>query len=325
MEAILQMSRIPDTIKQLANYDGTPRNLSAWLDSVDNVLALYENVAQGQPAIYNVWISTIKGKLIGKAADAVNSRHVDNDWEHIRAALVEAFGDRRDMNTLCQKMSKVNQGKKTLNEYYDEVSELNADIGQKVAMDHRFEGHVQHVMLFVNDLTRNYFIDGLNYPYNLLVRSSRPNSLEDAKANAEAQIQSNQRNRSNINYSYNNNRNSNRGNEQQRNFSNRNFNNTNVRNANGQNPQNQNMQPIRDNNFNQNRNFNRNFNRNVPQNNMVPARANVVQNNDVVPMEVDPSLRSRMNSNRSRAVNNVENIDNQNINFRILPDDQQII
>lgn len=62
--------------------------------------------------------------------------------------------------------------------FYRECSELVQNINQKIALDDRYENHVNAVMLFANDLIKNAFIDGLNDPVSGNVRSYRPESLE---------------------------------------------------------------------------------------------------------------------------------------------------
>lgn len=64
-----------------------------------------------------------------------------------------------------------------------------------MALDERYNGHVDAVMTFVSEITKNAFVDGLNEPFNLTVRGIGPTSLEEAKSAAEEQFQFVERNR----------------------------------------------------------------------------------------------------------------------------------
>jgi Retrotransposon gag protein len=202
---IINQSKIPDPIKFISNYDGDSKTLHYWLTSVEVVINLYDNVRLGHPAVFAVWLGVIRSKIIGKANDALVLRHVPLAWANIRACLIEYFGDSRDLSTLCQKIPYLRQENKTVEEYYKEISQLSANINQKIVLDPRYDNHVDAVMVFVNEITKNAFIDGLNEPYNLTVRGFRPESLEAAKSAAEEQVQSVLRNR-NPNFRQNGNR-----------------------------------------------------------------------------------------------------------------------
>jgi hypothetical protein len=193
----IQQSRIPDPIKMLPNYEGDPKTLNHWIHSTSTVLAAYEPVRLQDPIIYNIWVMAIRQKIIGKANEALVSRNIATDWGRIREVLIEYFGDRRDLSTLSAQIPYLRQGNKNLDEFYKETSELTANINTKVSLDPRFPdaNQVNAVMTFVRDLTKSSFIDGLNEPLNLTVRSFRPTTLEEAKSAAEEQLQSIQRNR----------------------------------------------------------------------------------------------------------------------------------
>ena len=192
---VINASKIPDPIKFLPVYQGDTKTLHHFLNAVENVIAIYEEVRLGNPAIFNVWLGVIRSKITDKANEALIARNVGNDWAAIRLTLIDFFGDKRDLSTLCQKIPYLKQNKKSVDQFYREVNELSSNINQKIVLDQRYTGHVNAVMIFVNEITKNAFIDGLNNPYNLTVRSFRPNSLEEAKSAAEEQFQSMLRNK----------------------------------------------------------------------------------------------------------------------------------
>lgn len=185
-EAVAQ-SKIPEPIKILPSFDGNEKGLHNWLAQVQAVLDVYHPWRQN--LFYQMWFTAVRSKIIGKANEALITHNVPNNWIQIRECLIEVFGDRRDLSTLCQGISLLRQGKKSLNDFYEEVSSLDTDISIKVSNDVNYAAHQQAVMHFVRMLTRNSFIDGLNEPYSSYTRNYRPNTLSEAYKAALAQQQ----------------------------------------------------------------------------------------------------------------------------------------
>lgn len=190
---IISLTKCPDPIKNLPTYAGG-KNLHHWIQTVDDVLNLFQAVAVASPNLYRTWVVAVRSKITGKAADQLAQKNIPNDWPRIREELIEIYADNRDLATLTQQIPYLKQKTRSIEEFYAEASELTSDINQKLTLDDRYQNHVAAVMLFVREMTKNAFIDGLNHPYNLTVRSARPTSLEAAKAAAVEQLQSMQRN-----------------------------------------------------------------------------------------------------------------------------------
>lgn len=192
---IIYGSKIPDPVKLLPSYDGDSQSLHHWLTQVESVLAVFDDVRIHHIGVYNIWLGVIRAKIHGAASEALVMRNVGIDWDDIRTVLIDFFADRRDLSTLCQQIPYLKQKNKKVEDFYKEVQQLSASINQKVALDARYVGHVNAVMTFVGEITKNAFVDGLNEPFNLTVRGVRPTSLEEAKSAAVEQFQSVERNR----------------------------------------------------------------------------------------------------------------------------------
>lgn len=294
LENVLSESKIPDTIKFLPNFDGNSSSLIHFLETVDNVLILYQNVAVAHPQAYRVWVGVVRGKITGKANEALSMRHVANDWPAIRAALIEIFGDRQDLQTLQQKIPFLKKGNKTLDEFYKEVSELLALMLQKYDLDPRFQvqgrGN-QFARIILGDFMRNAFIDGLGSPYNITVRSQNVTTLEQAKAAAETQFQAEER--SKIIFGAPQNFLPKKQKPRQispQNFQQMNTNRRAYQTAQPSNQANQNYFPRT--NGNLRGNFNRN-NSELPRNNSELPRQFDQRNAQSQPMDVDPSAKTR--------------------------------
>lgn len=182
---VVALSKIPEPFKAIPVYDGNEKTLHFWIRTVEDVLQHY--VPYQQNPFYPIWFQTVRSKIIGKANEALITQNTPNLWLEIRARLIEVFGDQRDISTLCQAISLLQQGKKTLKNFYEEVCELNVDISQKVHQVPQYAGHQNAVMHFVQMLTRNAFIDGMNEPYSSYTRNYRPDTISAAYKAALAQ------------------------------------------------------------------------------------------------------------------------------------------
>lgn len=191
LQQILNLTKIPDAIKSIPSYEGDPKTLSSWIQTVESTLELFIAV-QGLP-VYPIWVQYIRNKIVGKANETLQSNHVPNDWNEIRDTLITYFGDRRDLSTLILQIPYNKQGQKSLTDFYGEISALAADIHTKIQLDPENNGHVQAIMRILNILIRDSFIDGLNEPYSSYTRNFRPEDLREAYQCAAEQLSADKR------------------------------------------------------------------------------------------------------------------------------------
>lgn len=185
------LSRIPDTIKLIPAYSGDTKDLESWISTVENVLALYVELAN--TPTYQVWILTVRNKLVGKASDALNNSHTPLDWNSIKETLISHFGDRRDLSTLTQKIPYISQNNKTIDEFYQECVTIQSNINSKIRLDPTHAGHYDNIMMVMSNMIKDAFIDGLNEPYSSYTRNYRPTSLTDAYSCVREQYSANER------------------------------------------------------------------------------------------------------------------------------------
>lgn len=188
---IINSSKIPDTIKGLPSFNGETKNLTYWLGQVQTIVDVYRDL-HADP-IWALWMQSIRGKIVGRANDALASDNVDGEWINIRAALIEHFGDNRELSSLCQSIPYLNQGNKTLDTFYHEVTELQAKINQKINLEETYRGHTVAVSHFAASLMKEAFIDGLRNPYSAYTRNAHPRTLADAYQSAQRQFEADAR------------------------------------------------------------------------------------------------------------------------------------
>lgn len=186
LNSFLNSQKIPESIKGLPTYDGETKSLYQWLRNVDAVVANLEDAPAPQN-MQRIWLGYIRNKIVGRASDALIARNQDETWANMRNVLIEYFGDKRDISTLTQSIPYMFQKNKSLDVFYQEINELTTSLNQKICLDPFYDGHVHAVMHFVEIITKNAFIDGLNEPMSSYTRNYKPTTLVDAYQAAQEQ------------------------------------------------------------------------------------------------------------------------------------------
>lgn len=189
-------SRIPDAIKMVVPYAGDPKLLATWLKSVEDKIKFAEATCPSQQDIDRampLWTSIIRDKIVDKANEALVSNHTPVVWADIQSTLREYFGDKRDLGTLVTKISYLQQGSRSITDFYNECRELLADIIAKISLDNDTAACAKPLATSYEYMVTNAYIDGLNEPYSTLTRVSRPASLNEAHQSAIEQYNASQR------------------------------------------------------------------------------------------------------------------------------------
>jgi len=190
--AAINNTKIPDPIKQIEKYSGDKTSLFTWISTVESVMETYQQIAH--LPIYRLWGQVIRNKIIGDADKALVT-HNAVDWPAIKQVLIENFGDKRDIATITQKIPYLSQANKSLDEYYQETSELVAQISQKLSLDPDNDGHVPAIMRVMTPLVVTGFVDGLRGNLPELVRTQKPTDMLEAYRSALAQSEAQDRQR----------------------------------------------------------------------------------------------------------------------------------
>lgn len=195
IQAAIVNSKIPDTIKGLPCFSGENDDLTHWLFQVQAIVDAYRELHE-EP-IWLLWLCHIRGKVTGKAHKALTSANIPNDWARIRATLIEHFGNNRELSSLCQAIPYLSQGRNSVEDFYHEVTTLQAKVNEKINLEPTYRGHTAAVSHFAATLMKEAFIDGLNEPYSALVRGSDPRTMVDAfnfaRRQCEADVRKNEK------------------------------------------------------------------------------------------------------------------------------------
>lgn len=180
--AAVQFPKIPDLIRLVPEFNGNPRNLSRWIESVEQKLEESKKfiAPNDHPIILPIWLGIIRDKIVEKANDALTASHTPLEWGSIKNTLVEYFGDKSDLSILISRLTNLRQGSLTVTEFYQTCRNLLADINAKIMVGNNTVNEAKAIMGTYESLMINAFVDGLHDTISDLTRSTRPQSLLDA-------------------------------------------------------------------------------------------------------------------------------------------------
>lgn len=173
------ISKLPDSVKELQTFDGNPVHYVSWVHSVETVLKDYE-IVRSKP-IYRAILQHIRQKVRGKADSALVSYNVfDNDWVEMKRILSLHYADKRDIRTLEHQLNQLTQGNSRVDDFYATVNHQFSLIISKI----RAEVYSTETMNALVETYRNraldVFIRGLSGDLSRLLIIQKPRTLPEA-------------------------------------------------------------------------------------------------------------------------------------------------
>lgn len=177
LETDFSRGRVPDIIKGLPQYSGSPHQLSTWTQSVDRILRHFSSLRTTE--IYQLWLQEIRNKIVGEAGDMLASNGIPLDWNAIKSQLILLYGDKRELSTLLQKLFSLRQGRLHVNDFYTSIRDCFTGISTHIQTSQEWEKPAELVK-FVDKLCLEKFVDGLEEPFATHVDLMQPTTLNQA-------------------------------------------------------------------------------------------------------------------------------------------------
>lgn len=170
--------KIPDAVKDLPTFNGNPRQLNDFLENVEEILRILANIDGSNQA--TVVLRAIRNKIVGEANEVLNSSGTPLVWEVIKANLILKYSDKRSETSLVRELHNLRQTNQTVQEFYGSVIELQAAINNNISI-HETNKHVINSRREFNaKMCLDAFLIGLREPLGSMIRSMRPDSLDEA-------------------------------------------------------------------------------------------------------------------------------------------------
>lgn len=191
------ISRIPDAIRMVPEYNGDQNMLACWLSSVEQKLEVSKKLISETdlPVVLPLWIGIIRDKIHGAANEALTMSQCKLNWDEIKTTLKEHFGDRRDLSAIVTSISYLKQGSRNVSDFYYECKSILASINAKIQLDDRLVACAVVIMESYESMIVNAFIDGLRDNLSPLVRVYQHKTLLSAYQAALSQESAFQRKR----------------------------------------------------------------------------------------------------------------------------------
>lgn len=170
--------KTPDPIKNLSNFNGNKRETLAWIQEAEDSLKLFDGF-EHEP-IYPQLIRAIKGKIIGEAREILIAAGNPSEWADIKDVLLHSYGDKRDLASHIQSLFYITLGKRTISEYYNKIKEIDTAIKSTANATEELKGATKQINALIGLISTTRYVDGLGDNLSMIVRSHRPESLEEA-------------------------------------------------------------------------------------------------------------------------------------------------
>lgn len=173
------ISRLPDSVRDLRTFEGNPTQYVSWVNSVENILGDFE-IVKDKP-IYRAIIQSIRQKIIGAADTALVSYNVFNsDWAEIKRILSLHYADKRDIQTLEDQLNQLTQGSSTTDEFYSTINHQLSLIINKLQTESYSEETVKALVGTYRNRALDIFIRGLKQDLSGMIIIQRPRTLPEA-------------------------------------------------------------------------------------------------------------------------------------------------
>lgn len=176
-EIVLKSMQTPQAIRDLPTFDGNPVKLHNFIRSVDNLFP-FISALENTP-FFNVWLQSIRAKIIGEADQILEIYGTPLIWNDIKANLIAYYNDKRDCVTLTRELFQVQQIT-TIEKFYGQVQNLlsllinntNILIQDNDLKTDRIATHKENAL--------QVFLAGLKEPIGGNVRARKPSTLKEA-------------------------------------------------------------------------------------------------------------------------------------------------
>lgn len=173
--------RIPDPIKSIPAYDGSRKQLNSWLTTAENTLNIFEPIVNEQ--VFSIYLQAIINKIEGKAKDILCLAGNPMNFNEIKEILTNAIGDRQELSTYkSQLWNNKMQDNTSVHRYYQKTKETIQNIKTLSKQNQKYRSHWDAINDFIEQDALAAFIAGLREPYFGYAQAARPKDIEDAYA-----------------------------------------------------------------------------------------------------------------------------------------------
>ena len=178
---IENLFKIPDPIKAIPRFDGSRKQLSAWLTTAENTLLVFKDLVSD--CQYQIFTTAIINKIEGKAKDIICLAGNPQNFNEVKEILTNALGDRQELTFY---KSQLWQNKMTDNmsvhKYYNKCKEICQNIKSLAKQKPKYKDNWEAINAFIEEDALAAFLAGLKEPYFGYAQAACPEDMEAAYA-----------------------------------------------------------------------------------------------------------------------------------------------
>lgn len=169
-----------DVFKTLPEFNGDRVKYATWRSMSTTAMELLDDHRTSMR--YFEALMIIRNKVTGPASNILNNYNTAFNFGAIIDRLDFTYADKRPFYVLEQELLVLQQGKTSIDEFYDKVNEKLNHIINKVNMTHKEKSVAKAFVESANEKALRTFITGLNHKKGELLYASHPTSLPEAYA-----------------------------------------------------------------------------------------------------------------------------------------------
>lgn len=172
--------KIPDPIKSIPRYDGSRRQLSSWLTTAENTLAVFRGIVSD--CEFTIYTTAVINKIEGKAKDIICLAGNPQSFEEVKEILVNALGDRQELTYYKSQLWQTKMDNMSLHKYYTKCKEIVQNIKSLAKQKAKYRENWDAINAFIEEDALAAFLAGLREPYFGLAQAAGPEDIEAAYA-----------------------------------------------------------------------------------------------------------------------------------------------
>lgn len=169
-----------DIFKTLPEFDGERLKYATWRSTAKTAISLLKNHPTSMR--YFEALMIIRNKITGAASNILNNYNTAFNFDAIIDRLDFTYADKRPMYILEQELLILQQGKMSMDQFFDKVNEKLNSIVNKINMTYKENQTAKAFIDEANEKALRTFITGLSNRKGEVLYASKPKSLPEAYA-----------------------------------------------------------------------------------------------------------------------------------------------
>uniref|UniRef100_A0AAG5CPY3 Gag protein n=1 Tax=Anopheles atroparvus TaxID=41427 RepID=A0AAG5CPY3_ANOAO len=133
--------------------------------------------------LYCTYVTAVTNKISGKAKDILCLAGNPQDFDQVKEILISSLGDRQELSTYkCQMWQNRMTDSMNIHHYYQTSKEIVQNIKTLAKQNAKYLAHWDAINSFIDEDALAAFIAGLRAPYFGHAQAARPKDIEDAYA-----------------------------------------------------------------------------------------------------------------------------------------------